>query len=210
MSIGLRSIDLNEIFREIFLGLENWCENFNQFSEIFFRFLKYIFVSLLFIVGILILLKLRGVYFNNRVKENEDKSNEKNEFLNKIRLIVGIIYIFIAFGVLGNFLVYFLILILDPIPDRLIFTFINFGGKIDPFFMNRISDINKSLYHHEKTLYYSVAFASIMAVSHLSISCWFLIIKNRPSNTRKNLIHLISSLGEGILFGFTTFLPFFV
>ena len=119
MSIGLRSIDPNEIFREIFFGLENWCKNFNQFSEIFFRVLKYIFVSLLFIVGILILVKLRGIYFNNRVKETENKSNEKNEFLNRIRLTVGIIYIFIAFGVLGNFLVYFLILILD---NKLVFS----------------------------------------------------------------------------------------
>lgn len=210
MSIGLKSIDPKEIIREIFFGLENWCRNFNQFSEIFFRILKYIFVSLLFIVGVLILLKLRGIYFNNKGKETENKSNEKNEFLNRVRLIVGIIYIFIAFGILGNFLVYFLILILDPIPDRLIFTFINFGEKIDPFFMNRISDIDKSLYPHEKTIYYSVAFASLIAVSHLSLSCWFFIISRRPSNPRKNLMHLISSLGESILFGFTTFLPFFV
>ena len=210
MPIGLKSIDPKEIIREIFFGLENWCRNFNQFSEIFFRILKYIFVSLLFIVGVLILLKLRGIYFNNKVKETENKSNEKNEFLNRVRMIVGIIYIFIAFGILGNFLVYFLILILDPIPDRLIFTFINFGEKIDPFFMNRISDIDKSLYPHEKTIYYSVAFASLIAVSHLSLSCWFFIISRRPSNPRKNLMHLISSLGESILFGFTTFLPFFV
>jgi hypothetical protein len=208
MSVGLKSINLKEIFKEFFFGLENWCKNFNQFSKIFFKILKYVFVSLLFIVGILI--KLRGIYFNNRVRESENKSNEKDDFLNKIRLIVGIIYIFIAFGILGNFLIYFLMLILDPIPDRLIFSFINFGEKIDPFFINRISDIDKSLYPHEKTIYYSIAFGSLIAVIHLSISCWFLIIKSHPSNHRKNLIHLISSLGEGILFGFTTFLPFFV
>lgn len=67
----------------------------------------------------------------------------------KPRIIVGSVYIVIAFGILFNYLTYFLMWLLDPLPDRLIFNFINFAGIIDPLAMNRIMDISASIYPHE-------------------------------------------------------------
>jgi len=156
-------------------------------------------------IGILTLLKLRGIYLKTRnVEENEDR-------LKKPRLILGGTYIFLAIGILFNFLTYFLIWALDPIPDRMIFNFINFNGDIDPHYMNRIENIEKSKYPHEKTIYYGIAYFSFFSVLNLLLSIWYLINNNRLiSNPRKVIGNLLASLTGAILFGFTTFLPLFL
>ena len=132
-----KSYSSSKIEEEIISGLENWCILFNKFARVLFLSLKFIFVFIMLSIGILTLLKLRGIYLktrNNNLEDYEDR-------LKNPRLILGGSYIFIAIGILFNFLTYFLIWALDPLPDRLIFSFINFNGNIDPHYMNRIENI---------------------------------------------------------------------
>ena len=77
--------------------------------------------------------------------------------------------------------------------------------------MNRIESIEESKYPHEKTIYYGIAIASFFYALNLLLSVWYLINNNRViSNPRKVLINLFHSIAGAILFGFGTFLPFFL
>ncbi|MDX1797181.1 MAG: hypothetical protein R3255_00895, partial [Candidatus Lokiarchaeia archaeon] len=152
------------------------------------------------------LLRLRGVYRQSRLV-SKDKLDD--QFI-KPRLILGCSYIVLAFGILFNYLTYFLIWILDPLPDRLIFSFIAFSG-LDPYYLNGIMDTSTSQFPHEITIYYCFSFGSLVALLTVLISLWYLINNNRLiNNPRKTCIWLINGVIEGILFGFNTCLPFFL
>jgi hypothetical protein len=149
---------------------------------------------------------LRGVYRQSRLVS---KDKQDDQFI-KPRLILGCSYIVLAFGILFNYLTYFLIWILDPLPDRLIFGFIAFSG-IDPYYLNGIMDISTSQFPHEITIYYCFSFGSLMALLTVLISLWYLINNNRLiNNPGKTLMWLINGVIDGILFGFNTCLPFFL
>jgi hypothetical protein len=136
--------------------------------------------------------------------------DKQEDLLMKPRLILGCSYIVLAFGILFNYITYFLIWILDPLPDRLIFNFLSFSG-IDPYYINRISDLSLAQFPHEITIYYCFSFGSLMGLLTLLISLWYLVNNNRLiSNPSKGLSILITGVMQGILFGFNTCLPFFL
>lgn len=200
--------NLNNPFTEIFSGLEAWCKEFNKFAVIFFGYMKYILFLIMFIIGILTLLKLRGHYTLDKMGNGEKEFKDNNN-LRKPRLILGSVYIALAFGILFNWLPMAMIFVLEPLPDRLIFNFINFHGIIDPFTMNRIMDISASIFPHEQTIYYCVALGSFGAITDLLIAIWYLV--NRvPFNPKMGFSLLIGGVMAGILLGFTTCLPFFL
>ncbi|MFX1365592.1 MAG: hypothetical protein ACFFCE_06505 [Promethearchaeota archaeon] len=202
---------LNNPFTDLFNGLEAWCVAFNEFAVIFFGFVKYILFFVMLSIGILTLVKLRGTYLQERMKYG-DKGLKDMKEVNKLRrprLILGSIYIALAFGILFNWLTMVLIFVLEPLPDRLIFNFINFSGIIDPFTMNRIMDISASIYPHEQTIYYVVAFGSFIAITDLVIAVWYMVNKI-PFNPKMAISLLIGGITAGILLGFTTCLPFFL
>lgn len=184
--------------------LEKICLEFNRFALIFFQYFKYIFVIVLIGCGVLTLLKLRGYYFRSRSFSAKEDSNKKDPFI-KPRLIVGAVYIFIGFGILFNYLIYFFIWLLDPLPDRFIFNLISLID-IDSFNLNRITDIHSAIYPHEQTFYYIVAMFSFTNTIHSTVSIWYLL--NNVRNPRKTIIWVFSSVPGGIFFGFTTFMPF--
>ncbi len=199
-------LSIEDVFEEIIIGLENFCITFNNFFLILCQYLKYIFVFIILTIGILTLLRLRGVYRQTRLF---GKDNQEDQFM-KPRLILGCTYIVLAFGILFNYITYFLIWLLDPLPDRLIYNFISFSG-IDPYYLNRISDISAAQFPHEITIYYCFSFGSLMALLTVLISIWYLVNNNRVINNPRNIfIWLISGVTEGILFGFNTCLPFFL
>jgi hypothetical protein len=199
-------LSLEDVFQDIIEGLENFCITFNSFFLILCQYLKYIFVFIILTIGILTLLRLRGVYRQTRLF---GKDNQEDQFI-KPRLILGCSYIVLAFGILFNYITYFLIWILDPLPDRLIYNFISFSG-IDPYYLNGIMDISTSQFPHEKTIYYCFSFGSLMGLLTLLISLWYLINNNRLiNNPRKTFGWLMSGVMECILFGFNTCLPFFL
>ncbi|MFW9828867.1 MAG: hypothetical protein ACFFEY_14845 [Candidatus Thorarchaeota archaeon] len=195
-----------DVLKDILTGLESWCVAFNDFFLIFCIYLKYIFVFIILTIGILTLLKLRGIYRQSRL----NNKNEDQDLLIKPRLILGCSYIVLGFGILFNYLTFFLIWVLEPLPDKLIYNFLTFSG-IDPFYINGVIDISMSQFPHEKTIYYCFSFISLIAILQILLCLWYLINNNRIiTNPRKTFLWLISGIMEGILFGFNTYLPFFL
>ncbi|MFX0049312.1 MAG: hypothetical protein ACFE8G_14310 [Candidatus Hermodarchaeota archaeon] len=200
----MERLDLNEIIIDIVNFLESFCVLFNQYAQVYFTVFKYVLVIVLIGCGILTLLKARGFYFKSRAFFSEKDENATDHYT-KPRLIVGTAYIVIGSGILFNYFTYFLIWILDPIPDRLIFSFFKLVD-IDPYAINRITDIHAALYQREQTIYYIFAIFSFGHTIHFTISIWHLLYKVK--NPRDTFIHLFVAVSGGILFGFTTFLPF--
>jgi len=204
------------LFRVKFLSIINqFLPNFdglfieiNTFIELVFGYIKYVFFGILLIIGILTLLSLRGKYFLERIRYSEGKKLSDNP-MTKPRLILGSSYIVFAFGILLDWFTYFLLAVLDPLPDRLVFNFIPLSGIIDPFATNNISDISKTVYPCEKTIYYGVAICSFLALLTITISLWQIINKEK-TKTKKSIISLITGIVIGIIVGFTTCLPLFL
>ena len=195
-----------DILSEILVGLESWCIAFNELFIIFSKYLKYIFVFIILFIGILTLIRLRGVYRQSRLMGTD----KKEDSLTKTRLVLGCLYIFLGFGILFNYLTYFLIWVLEPLPDKIIYNFINFI-ILDPIYMNQISDFSVSQLPHEKTIYFGISFGSLISVLDIIINLWYLINNNRLIHNPKNVFGtLISGIVGGTLFGFTTFFPFFL
>ena len=180
----------------------------NSFIELIFGYLKYVFFGILLIIGILTLLSLRGKYFLERIRYSKEQKLADNP-MTKPRLILGSFYIIFAFGILLDWFTFFLLAVLDPLPDRLIFNFITLSGTVDPFGLNRISDISTVVYPYEKTIYYGVAIVSFMALLTITVSLWR-IINKEGSISKKSIISLIGGIVMGLLTGFTTCLPLFL
>jgi len=188
-------------FDELFIEI-------NSFIELVFGYMKYVFFGLLLIIGILTLLSLRGKYFFERIRYSKEEKLANNP-MTKPRLILGAFYIVFAFGILLDWFTYFLLAVLDPLPDRFIFNFISLSGIIDPFALNNVSDISKAVYSYEITIYYVVAIVSFMALLTITISLWQ-IINKEGANTKKSITSLITGVVTGLLAGFTTCFPLFL
>jgi len=154
--------------------------------------------------GVLNLLKLRGHYFKSRSFSTEHDINKKDLFI-KPRLIVRYVYIVRGFGFLFIYLMYFFIRFLEPLINRFIFSFIRLID-INPFNINRITDIHSAIYPHEQTIYYIVAMLSFAKTIHLTIPIWYLLYKVK--NLRETVIWMFSSVPGGFIFGVTTYMPF--
>lgn len=85
MFILIKSNTSTKIEEEIIGGLENWCIVFNKFAQVLFVSLKFIFVFIMLSIGILTLLKLRGIHLQIRTKNVEAHEDR----LKKPRLILG-------------------------------------------------------------------------------------------------------------------------
>ncbi len=180
----------------------------NSFIELVFGYMKYIFFGILLIIGILTLLSLRGKYFLERIRYSKEQKLADNP-MTKPRLILATFYIVFAFGFLLDWFTFFLLVVLDPLPDRFIFSFITISGTIDPFGLNNISDINTVVHPYEKTIYYGVAIVSFIALLTITISLWQ-IINKEGKDTKKSIVALMSGIIMGLLTGFTTCLPLFL
>jgi len=210
MIISLFLITINQLIN----NLEEWLKvidnsfiAFNSFVELLFGYFKYIFFGILLIIGILTLLSLRGIYFLERIRYSKEEKLKDNP-MTKPRLILGASYIVMSFGILFDWFTYFLIVVLDPLPDRLIFNFIQLPDTFNLFDLNRISDISQAIYPYEKTIYYIVALFSLGAILDITISIWQMV--NARKSVRKYFIFLICGIVDGILAGFTTCLPLFL
>ena len=199
----------------IFYGINQFLPNFddlfieiNYFIELLFGYLKYIFFGILLIIGILTLLSLRGKYFLERIRYSKEQKLADNP-MTKPRLVLGSFYIIFAFGILLDWFTYFLLVVLDPLPDRFIFNFLTLSGTIDTFALNNISDISKVVYPYEKTIYYGVAIVSFMALLTITVSLWQ-IINKEGTKTKKSIVSLMGGIVTGLLAGFTTCLPLFL
>ncbi|HEY0088292.1 MAG TPA: hypothetical protein VGB37_05575 [Candidatus Lokiarchaeia archaeon] len=197
-----------DVFEDIFGGLEDWCILFNNFAVVFFLYIKFIFAFMLICVGVLTILKLRGLHQVGKRKLGDEDLEGKN-FRKRSRLFLGSFYVTMGIGIIFNFIIYFLIFCLDWLPDRFIFDFISFSDKIDPKSINRIKDIENSKYPHEKTIYYCVAMVSFVAILDVLFSIAY-ITNSSGNNHRKTITQLVGGIILGMLVGWTTCLPLFL
>ena len=204
MLISLRSI--SSIIPFDFL--EESLVNINGFLEILFGYLKYILGGILIIIGVLTLLSLRGRFFLERLryKNEEDLSNNP---LTIPRLVIGSFYVLFATGIIFDWFTYFLIIVLDPLPDRFLFSFIPFTGIANPFGINSLYDIRQTPIPYEKTIYYSIAIGSFIALLDIVISIWQMSVRDHI-NEKKTILALIGGLFVGMMTGFTAYLPLFL
>lgn len=203
---------LDNIFENIFGGLENFFEIINTFFIIFCTNMKYIFAIILFFISIMTLFRFRGIYRLERLR-NQTKKYIEPDLKDKVKqshVILGMIYLCMSLGIFTNYFTYFLIWILDPLPDGFIFQIINLS-EVNTELMNPIPDINSMIYPYQKTIYYAFAFFSFVALVQIFVSVWS-IINESPHIGNPMFIYslLFSGVIEGMLFGFTTCLPFFI
>jgi hypothetical protein len=208
-----RSLHLNDIFGDIFGGIENWCMIFNELFILFFTYVRYIFAIILLIIAFMTIFRYRGIYLLEKLR-TQYKNYIEPDFKDKVKqshVILGMVYLCMSVGILTGYFTHFLIWVLDPLPDRFVFQFINFSDMIDPNYLNRITDINAALYPHEKTIYFVFSFASFVALVQIFVCIWTIINTDAYiGNPTKLFLLLFSGVIEGLFFGFTTCLPFFL
>jgi hypothetical protein len=192
---------LNPVLDDIF-------SNVNGFLEIFFGYLKHVFFAILLAIGLLTLFSLRGKYFLERLRYSKEEQLTDNP-LTKPRIIISSVYLVIAFGGLFDWFTYFLIIILDPLPDRFLFVFIQLSGITNPFGLNFVADINQATRPFETTIYYTIAIASFIALLDILISIWQMSVRDNI-NEKKAIFALMGGFILGMLTGFTTCLPLFL
>ena len=171
----------------------------NEFFILFFQYMKYIFAFILIILGILTLLSLRKIYFNKKLVDKD--VNE--DFLRKCRLIIGSAYIIMGSGILFNYLIYFLIIILNPLPDQFIQSFI-----INSIIQNLHFEEEYILTLFENCFSNFFAIGSFYALLTLLLMFWYFFSNKHLKNPQRTLYWLISSVASGIFFGFSTCLPY--
>ena len=204
------SFKSESIFKKGIGDLENFCVIFNRYNEAMFLYLKFILVFILFMIGLLTIFKYRGFWRAFKFKEyGEEDTKDMGEKIKEPNVILGIAYIAMGFGILFNYLTLFLIWLLDPLPDGFIFAFLNFSGDIDPESIDRLSDLKRAKYPHEKTIYYCVAYASFGAFLNLILGVRFIILTTNKSH-KTSFALLMSGLSMGVFTGFTTFMPLFL
>ena len=171
------------------------------FFNAMFQFMKYTFVFVIVFIGLLTLTRLRGIYLQQRAKgilKEEDQ-------LGKVRLILGTLYICFGFGILFNYLIYFLIWILSPLPNGLVYSLIEIGSRYIPETLWFLRD-RLLIYMHP-----IIALASFLGIIYFFLSLYYLINNNRViSNPQRIIGLLIKSVVMIIFLGFSTSFPYLV
>ena len=204
---SLRKLSLNreEQYNFIYNPLVDFSILFNDFCETFFFYLKYIFVAFLVFFGIKTLFNYK--FFNS---EDYKTQSEYESFFNKLRMFVGIFFIFTGIGIFFNYFLYFLILILEPLPDQYIFDLLN-SANIDHHFIKDFSKIIASNNNYEKTLYYCIALGSFEANLRLILTLFFILSRRKKTIAPlKVTLVCVEALIQAILLGFSTYLKLFL
>ena len=170
-----------------------------NFFTFLFYFLKFTLVGVLFTIGTLILLKLRGIYLRQNAKGDYMNTNK---FMRKTRLLLGFAYIIVGFGFLFNYLTYFLIWVFSGF-DGFLLIFLNLLIDIFPDFPANISFFIE-IYHP------IIAILSFSAILQYIMAFFYLVNNNKViSNPKKSVNLLVISSIEIIFFGMEC-LPYFL
>lgn len=182
--------------------LDNFIFNFySNFIELSFNYMKYVLVFILITIGTLTLLRLRGIYLNNKLC---DYHKEKKVSINQIRLILGLSYIFFGIGILFNYLIYFLLWILGPLPDKILYIMIK--SILDFQNLKYFTFINSYSLNLIDLVF---GLASFIFLIELLLSIWHLIYSDAKTKKKRfAFIGIVSGLMGCIFFGFTTFMPY--
>ncbi|MHA2008706.1 MAG: hypothetical protein ACXABO_11275 [Promethearchaeota archaeon] len=186
------------------LNFESILTDFNNFMSLFFIFSKYIIAGLLICFGSISLLKLKGMYSQERLRNSNIR---KSYFFKSSRFILGNVYLILGIGFLFNFLIYALILMFNLIPDMLIIPLLRSIKSIPQDF---ISDyfINNNLETPLEIFVENVlGIISLLIFLSILLSVWRLIV-NKDYDISKYAIGLSIGIITGCLFSFSKFLPF--
>ena len=112
----------------------------------------------------------------------------------------------LAFGILFDFITFFMLIILDPIPDRFALQLLNLSGVFNPWALDGVINTSGFGSAIEMTVYYAFTDASLICFVEVLVSIW-LIISENIIHIKKVFLHLFAWTFMGFLFGFTTFLP---
>ena len=180
---------MDAILNDIFTIVQN-------FTVIFFLSMKYIFSSILLILGAYTLISLK--FLDEKFRDSKEKVNL--DYLKKKKVIIGIVYLSLGMGFLFNFFAIFLYFILprDGLLSAIIFHLINNGDLLQASSVVMVSDFFTMLF----------AFLSFIALLSLFLSIWILLHDRQLNNSKSIVSWMISSLILGILFGFSYCLPF--
>ena len=168
-------------------GASHSANSFNEACEIFFFYMKYLISFILIAIGFLTL-------FHVRFKEKDH------------HVSLGLVYLIIGFGFLFDILIFFLIWMLNPLPDRIIFNFLNFKSDFNPFYENNIEDLKHSETPYVVSVYYIFAIISFFSLIAILTSLWHIIFTDKDKY-KSDFSMLISGIIGCFLCGFTTCLP---
>lgn len=187
-------------------GSISWIfEWFNGISSVFFSALKYVLFFLLVLLSILAFLKFKKSY--TIFKSNQvEKSVEEKLVLKKKQFFIGIAYLVLAFGFLLDYITYFMLIVLEPIPDRFAFQLVNHSGAFTPWPLYGRIDPNSLGSSMETMVFYIVTFVSLICFLDILVSVWLIITENIV-HVKKAFFSLFTGVFFGFLVGFTTFLP---
>jgi len=194
------ALDSIQISQDLDWGFD-WISNI---LSIMFIFLKYILSFILIILGVIVLFRFKKNYSKYGMNAYQNNLDEKL-VARFSHVILGTFYIIFGVGILSTILTYFLIWVLDPIPDRFIFIYINSIGVFSPWNMNGIIEIG-SLTSIERLIFYAISLGSFLSLLEILVSIWLIVSYNR-FYIKTAIINLIVGFFIGILTGFTTCLP---
>ncbi|MFX0147767.1 MAG: hypothetical protein ACFE8E_08445 [Candidatus Hodarchaeota archaeon] len=204
MSLLLKAIylalDSTQVSQDLDWGFD-WITNI---LSIMFIFLKYILSFILIILGVIVLFRFKKNYSKYGMNAYQNNLDEKL-VARFSHVILGTFYIIFGVGILSTILTYFLIWVLDPIPDRFIFIYINSIGVFSPWNLNGIIEIG-SLTSIERLIFYAISLGSFLSLLEILVSIWLIVSYNR-FYIKTAIINLIVGFFIGILTGFTTCLP---
>ncbi|MFW9782180.1 MAG: hypothetical protein ACFFFB_07855 [Candidatus Heimdallarchaeota archaeon] len=194
------ALDSIQISQDLDWGFD-WITNI---LSIMFVFFKYILSFILIILGVLVLFRFKKNYAKYGLNTYQNSMDEK-VVVRFSHVILGTFYIIFGIGILSTLLTYFLIWVLDPIPDRYIFIYINSLGLFNPWSTNSVVEIS-SLTSVEHLIFYAIALGSFLSLLEILVSIWLIVSYNK-FYIKAAIINLIVGFFLGILTGFTTCLP---
>jgi hypothetical protein len=172
--------------------LDNLYAIYMAFFPILFMVLKYVIFFILLSLGILYLLSLKGIFLKKKLLNIKDIDDD----FNNLRIILGVIFIILAFGFLFNYLIYFLIWIFQYFDGFLIVLL-----KLIESFIIRNYDLNLNILNN--IINQLIALGSFVAILEMVLA-GFYFVNNRIVliSSKKATTLIISSVIQILLFGF--------
>ncbi len=158
-----------------------------QFFPLLFIVLKYLISFILLSIGILYLLSLKGIFLKKKLY-NKYKDND----FNNLRIIIGVTFIILAFGILFNYLIYFFIWLFQYF-DGFLLVIIN-------FFLGN-SDFDIPIVN--KLISQGIGLGSFVAILQFILAIFYFLNDRIVLMSSKNASSLIvTSVISILLFGF--------
>ncbi len=158
-----------------------------HFFPLLFLVLKYFISFILLSIGILYLLSLKGIFLKKKLY---NKYND-NDF-NNLRIIIGVTFIILAFGILFNYLIYFFIWLFQYF-DGFLLVIINFF--LGSSFLNTLKLNN--------LISQGIALGSFVAILQFILAIFYFLNDRIVLMSSKNASSLfITSVISILLFGF--------